>query len=96
MDELEGLFQQCLDTWGPEIQIIMLIEELSELQKELCKWFRDPGNNREGIAEELADVALMMGQVRYQMKLTEVFDKYVKLKVERLRERLKEEENGSN
>lgn len=44
-------------------QLIVAIEELSELQKELCKTLRDK-INRDNLIEEIADVEIMLQQLR--------------------------------
>lgn len=48
--------------FGLENQIIVAIEEMSELQKELCKYKRKSGNI-EHIAEEIADVLNVIDSV---------------------------------
>ena len=45
IDESEVL-QRALDTYGSLPQIVMIFEEMSELQKELCKYLR--GKHRRG------------------------------------------------
>ena len=44
-------------------QLIVAIEELSELQKELCKYLRGKGN-KDHIIEEMADVLIMVSNIR--------------------------------
>lgn len=55
---LEGAIQK----FGIRPQVIVAIEELSELQKELTKWLRGKGT-REGLMEEMADVSIMLNQL---------------------------------
>lgn len=50
INEAEVL-QRALDTYGSVPQIAMVFEEMSELQKELCKYLRGRGSF-EHIAEE--------------------------------------------
>jgi len=88
--ELNKLFQACVDKWGAELQQVKAIEEMSELQKELCKDLIGEGD-RMNIAEELADVALMIAQIRYQMGLQEEYEMWFKRKLERLQNILQEE-----
>lgn len=45
----------ALEAFGAEAQMVMAIEEMSELTKELCK-HRRGRDNVEAIAEEIADV----------------------------------------
>ena len=56
------IYCEALNKWGAEAQTLMVFEEMSELQKELCKHARGK-NNREAIAEEIADVQIMLEQM---------------------------------
>ena len=58
MKEKEVL-EAALSAYGSEIQRVVAIEELSELQKELCKSLRGQ-TDRQHIAEEIADVQIML------------------------------------
>ena len=40
LTEKQIIYETAIATFGSEKQIIMLFEEMSELQKELCKHFR--------------------------------------------------------
>lgn len=55
---LEGAIQK----FGIRPQVIVAIEELSELQKELTKWLRGKGKH-ESMMEEMADVSIMLNQL---------------------------------
>lgn len=90
MEELDKVFQRCEDVWGKEMQMMMCIEECAELQKALIKYFRDPDNNKEEIAEELADVAIMIAQIRYTMRVGEEYEKFFGLKMAELMRKLEE------
>ena len=61
--DMNVVLQRALDTWGAEAQTRMVFEEMAELQKELCKWLRGLGD-REHIAEEIADVEIMLDQMK--------------------------------
>ena len=52
----------AISSYGSEIQRVIAIEELSELQKELCKSLRGQ-TDRQHIAEEIADVQIMLEQM---------------------------------
>ena len=56
------IFRKALDTFGAEAQTRMVFEEFAELQKELCKNARGKDNRTE-IAEEIADVQIMLEQM---------------------------------
>jgi NTP pyrophosphatase (non-canonical NTP hydrolase) len=49
--------------WGSSIQADMLIEEMAELTKEVCKYKRGRNNIAE-ITEEIADVFIMLEQAK--------------------------------
>ena len=87
MDNQESVYVKLIEKYKDK-QLIVAIEELSELQKELCKNLR--GNiNKENIIEELADVYIMLDQIKVYFSITcnevkEMIDK----KIERTKERL--------
>ena len=60
MNKLE-LYSGLIDKYNDK-QIVVAIEELSELQKELCKHLRDK-TNMQNIIEEIADVVIMVEQL---------------------------------
>ena len=57
------LFEKALSHYGPEEQIKMLYEEMAELQLAICKHGRG-ADNLDNIAEEIADVGIMLDQMR--------------------------------
>lgn len=82
-DTLRG----ALDTYGADAQTLMLFEEMAELQKELCKHARGR-DNREAIAEEIADVQIMLAQMTMLHDCAVLVDEYISIKLDRLRKRL--------
>lgn len=86
MTEIE-IYKEALRRWGPEAQTLMVFEEMSELQKELCKAARGKDNKRE-IAEEIADVYIMLGQMILLHKCAEEVEEAKAMKLERLMTRL--------
>ena len=64
--EREGrILEAAIDTWGSEMQIIVAIEEMSELTKALTKYIRgdDAATISVNIREEMADVGIMLNQL---------------------------------
>lgn len=64
--EREGrILEAAIDTWGPEMQIVVAIEEMSELTKALTKYIRadDAATIVTNIREEMADVGIMLNQL---------------------------------
>lgn len=86
----DGLYKMALNTYGIEHQIFMVFEEMSELQKELCKFLRgkEPTAQRLRIAEEIADVEIMLDQMKIYFKNHEAVEKNKKYKLKRLKQNL--------
>lgn len=89
MTRLETL-QAAINTWGPTLQEDVCIEECSELIKAIIKHRRAFGNpeiaaGRENIKEEIADVQIMLDQMRILYGDTTEVEQF---KVERLQKRL--------
>ena len=67
----------------------MAIEEMSELAKELCKRCRGR-DNVEAIAEEVADVEIMLCQMKMLFDCAGQVETFRRYKLERLAGRIKE------
>ena len=83
MPEIE-IYRKALRRWGPEAQTLMAFEEMSELQKELCKAARGKQNKAE-IAEEIADVQIMLGQMILLHDCADEVEEQKARKLERLK-----------
>ena len=86
--ERRKLYGQCLDKWGPNSQIDMCIEEMSELIQALCKAkrYKKPDKWLAQVYEEIADVTIMLEQVISIFDGEEVVPMVVKRKLKRLSE----------
>ena len=62
------VYESALKKFGLEKQMIKCIEELSELQKELCKWTLGQGN-KDNVIEEMADVEIMLEQMKIGLNI---------------------------
>lgn len=65
---------QLLDRHGFRHQLLILVEELAELEKEACKMLRAgfvTGACTEEFAEELADVVVMIEQAKIMFSITD-------------------------
>ena len=87
----ERIFREALDKYGRVSQITMVMEEMSELQKELCKNLRGRNNTSE-IAEEIADVSIMLDQMKMLFGCEDEVSRDRAAKVVRLQLRLRNEE----
>lgn len=84
-----AVFKLALETYGAEAQEKMLLEEMAELQKEICKHWRGKDNVIE-IAEEMADLSIMMDQMKIRFEIFGTFNQARKFKIQRLLDRLEE------
>lgn len=82
-----AVLRRALDTYGPTLQIAMVFEEVSELQKELCKYLRGQGSF-EHIAEEIADVEIVLEQMKILFCCAYDVSSARSRKVKRLKERI--------
>jgi hypothetical protein len=63
-----SIYQRAIYLWGEQAQIGMAIEELGELIVKLAKWGRNHNGSTIGdVVEEIADVEIMMEQLRLIM-----------------------------
>ena len=53
---INPVLKRALETWGEQAQMLMVIEEMSELTKEILKNINRKKDNIEQIIEETADV----------------------------------------
>ena len=89
-EDRRPVYQNAIALYGAEMQIVVAIEELSELAKELCKAMR--GNVRTGaICEEIADVAIVIEQLQLIFSTGDGVDSQMDAKVQRLKERLQKD-----
>lgn len=57
-----AILENAIKKFGPRPQVIVAIEEMAELQKELTKWLRGK-SKYENMMEEMADVSIMLNQL---------------------------------
>lgn len=70
-------------------QFVVAIEEMSELQKELCKLLRHEDYSTRNIAEEIADVSIMLEQMMVALNiLPSTIANIREVKLFKVRERL--------
>ena len=84
------IYKKAVQTWGISHQMNMASEECGELLSALNK-FRRARVKKEAVIEEIADVMIMMEQLRIWFGPAEV-DEAKRKKIVRLDERLQEKE----
>lgn len=90
-----SVISRAVEHYGVNSQINMLFEEMSELQKELCKHLRGQTDVKY-IAEEIADVEIMLAQIKCIFKCSREVRNWQKQKVNRLSDRLDQEEGAGS
>jgi NTP pyrophosphatase (non-canonical NTP hydrolase) len=79
---------EAIETFGKDNQCRIAIEEMSELTKEICKNFRG-APNVDHIAEEIADVKIMLMQLELIFDCTDKVIDWQDFKMRRLEEIIK-------
>lgn len=79
----QELYAKLRTRFGDVTQTIVAIEELSELQKELCKWLRDSKRDITPIMEEIADVRIMLEQLQAMLGCDNCVEQIMNEKLQR-------------
>ena len=79
---------RAIETYGVDNQLKMVLEEMAELQKEICKNWRGR-NNIEEIADECADVEIMLAQLKIIYGIESSVPVHVNKKINRLKLKLR-------
>ena len=83
-------YTNALIHFGKANQLVVALEELSEVQKEICKTMRGE-SNLDHLAEEIADAIIMLEQVRLMFGLNDLVCEKMDEKIQRLDGKLKGE-----
>ncbi len=82
------IYDAAIKKYGDHMQQMVAIEEMSELIKELVKHSRGAENNNH-IAEEIADVFIMLEQLMIMFDNESLVRQYIEQKLFRLQFRMK-------
>lgn len=93
-DNERNVFERALMHYGADVQTTVLVEEMAELQKEICKYWRGRPNY-DHIAEEMADLSIMLDQMKLLFQNGGAVQGWRLEKVRRLAQRIAEEESGA-
>lgn len=80
-------YAEAVRTYGKQSQIVLAMEEMSELTKELSKNLRGR-NNTAALAEEIADVEIMLEQLKTIYRNRALVDRVRAKKLIRLSDRI--------
>lgn len=81
--------------YGMENQLPIVIEEMSELTKEICKHIRG-NDNLLDLIEEAADVQIMVEQLKFMFDIHTQVDEMVDYKLDRQLRRIEKERGRTN
>lgn len=87
-EERREIYEAAIAHYGMRNQIWVAVEEMSELTKELAKLRRHKGTTVDALVDEIADVTIMMEQLRLIFKANEKVQSRIDFKVHRLQERV--------
>lgn len=85
--ERSKIYESAWKKWGAELQATVAIEEMSEVQKEICKVLRGKGN-RENLAEEIADAKIMLEQISQIFNIKASVETWIDYKIAKLEREL--------
>ena len=74
--------KEALETWGGTAQMLVAVEEMSELQKEILKNVNRKKDNRTQIIEETADVLIMLEQLQLYYGIKQEVENYMEGKLQ--------------
>ena len=84
------IYERALKTWGKEPQMLQVIEEMSELTKEILKNINRKKDNVSELIEETADVEIMLEQLKCCYGIKEQVEEYKAGKLLKIERRLDE------
>lgn len=94
MMDRQEVYRQARDVFGAQAQLVVALEELSEAQKEICKFLRGKGD-LDHLTEEIADAQIMLEQVQMLCGIDPwAVQEQMDSKIRRLRGRIKGAQDG--
>lgn len=85
--ERKATYKVALRKNGTDAQVMMAVEEMSELTKEICKIFRGK-TTLDDLADEIADVIITIEQLKLIFEVSDMVDERIAYKIKRLQEKL--------
>ena len=81
---------RALATWGEQAQMMMVVEKMSELTKEILKNVGLHKDNLDAIMKETADVEIMLAQLKENYRIADRVEAYKENKIKLIERRLNE------
>lgn len=83
----EHVYARAFARYGAANQMVVALEEMSEVQKEICKAMRGEAN-LDHLAEEIADATIMLEQMRLSFGLNDLVCQKMDEKILRLEDKI--------
>lgn len=84
----KALLLKAIKVWGNKPQLLMVLEEMSELQKEILKNINRGKQNIDEIIDETADVEIMLAQLKMIYQIENQVAERIPVKLEKMKARL--------
>ncbi len=90
----DEVYKKAVELWGKDLQLSMVIEEASELIKGICKLKRNGFSIGavSNAAEEIADMEIMIEQLKIILNCRDAVDVWRDYKIHRLKETIEKVE----
>lgn len=82
------LMKKVIDVWGAKAQTLVVLEEMAELQKEILKNINRDKDNIAEIIDEVADVEIMLEQLKYIYQIENQVAERIPVKLGKVAKRL--------
>lgn len=92
-EERRPIYEAAIACYGMDSQIWMAVEEMSELTKELAK-IRRGSTTISNLVDEIADVTILMEQLRIMFGVNELVNHRMEYKTRRLEQQIAEDVTG--
>ena len=89
-EQRKAVYEKAIKNYGVNSQVWKFVEEVAELQDAICK-SQDERRSLDNIAEEIADVTIMLEQLRLIFDCNDLVNEYIDKKIARLRDNMREE-----
>ena len=92
----ETIYERAIRVWKKQPQMLQVIEEMSELTKEILKNVARGKDNINKLIEETADVEIMLEQLKYCYCIHQQVESYKQTKLLTIKDRLDQYEQINN
>lgn len=84
----QEILNKAIQTWGKNAQVLMVLEEMSELQKEILKNINRGKDNIPELIDETTDLEIMLTQLKMIYHIEKAVEEHRSEKLSRIEKRL--------